>query len=99
VVMDRHGRLPTDYAAMAATRGLDARSETDLAAALDRLGDEGVLEVLVEAGPRISAAVLDAGLWDEAVTIHAVEGGADRIVSRYRAGEPAWEEFDVLRHR
>ena len=99
VAMDRSDRLPAAYVTAAAARGLDARGETDLVAALRRLASEGVLEVLVEAGPRLSAAVLDGPLWDEAITIHAGDGGPDRVVRDYRAGEPAWERFDVLRHR
>jgi diaminohydroxyphosphoribosylaminopyrimidine deaminase/5-amino-6-(5-phosphoribosylamino)uracil reductase len=99
VVLDRHERLPPEYAPAAALRGLNVRVESDLGAALDRLAADGALEVLVEAGPRLSAAVLDAGLWDEAIDIHAGPGGADRVERRYRAGEQAWEALDVLRHR
>lgn len=99
VVFDRHGRLPAAYVAAAALRGLDVRVETDLDAAFDRLAADGALEVLVEAGPRLSGAVLEADLWDEAIDIHAGPGGRDRVERRYRAGEPAWEGLDVLRHR
>jgi len=98
VVMDRQGRLSGAYIAAAAQRGLDVRAETGLSTALRRLGDEGVLEVLVEAGPNLSTAILASDLWDESITIHADEEG-DRVERAYRVGEQAWEEADVLRHR
>jgi diaminohydroxyphosphoribosylaminopyrimidine deaminase / 5-amino-6-(5-phosphoribosylamino)uracil reductase len=103
VVMDRDGRLPDGYAQAADARGLDVRVETDLTVALRRLGDEGVLEVLVEGGPRVSTAVLVDALWDETVNIHVGDDG-DRIERAYRTGPLAWAErnwegLDVLRHR
>jgi diaminohydroxyphosphoribosylaminopyrimidine deaminase/5-amino-6-(5-phosphoribosylamino)uracil reductase len=41
------------------------RDSVDLAALLAELGSRGCNEVLVEAGPRLVGAFLDAGLWDE----------------------------------
>jgi diaminohydroxyphosphoribosylaminopyrimidine deaminase/5-amino-6-(5-phosphoribosylamino)uracil reductase len=96
-VMDRQGRLPPAYAEAAAARGLDVRVETDLETALRRLAADGALEVLVEAGPTLSAAVLGSGLWDESIAIAA--GEPDRVSRTYRQPQPLWEEFDVLRHR
>jgi len=97
VVMDRQGRLPSAYAEAAAARSLDVRVETDLEAALRRLAADGAVEVLVEAGPSLSDAVLGSELWDESITITA--GDPDRVVRAYRQPQPHWEEFDVLRHR
>ncbi len=76
-ILDRRGRVPADYLAAAAQRGLRPLVFTDLDEALARLGAEGVHEVLVEAGPTLTAAVLAADLWDEHVVI--AKGDPDRI--------------------
>ncbi len=82
-VLDRRGRVPASYIAGAAGRGLDASIEQGIEAALDRLGREGALEVLVEAGPRVTASVLEADLWDEHVVIRQAEPG-DLCEVRFR---------------
>ena len=76
-ILDRRGRVPADYLTAAAQRGLRPLIFADLDEALARLGAEGVHEVLVEAGPTLTAAVLAAGLWDEHVVI--AKGDPDRI--------------------
>ncbi|MGC1303294.1 MAG: bifunctional diaminohydroxyphosphoribosylaminopyrimidine deaminase/5-amino-6-(5-phosphoribosylamino)uracil reductase RibD [Caulobacteraceae bacterium] len=68
-VLDRRGRVPDSWLKAAATRGLDAYRATNLEAALDELGRRGAMEVLVEAGPGLSEAVLQSGFWDEHVLI------------------------------
>jgi diaminohydroxyphosphoribosylaminopyrimidine deaminase/5-amino-6-(5-phosphoribosylamino)uracil reductase len=69
VILDRRGRTPPAYLAGARARGFEPWVETDLTQALYRLGEAGVLEVLVEAGPQVLASVLASGLWDEHVVI------------------------------
>lgn len=76
-ILDRRGHVPAGYLTAAAQRGLRPLIFTDLDDALTRLGIEGVHEVLVEAGPTLTAAVLAADLWDEHVVI--AKGDPDRI--------------------
>ena len=87
-VLDRHGRVPASYIAGATERGLDVSIEQDIEAALDRLGREGALEVLVEAGPRVTASVLEADLWDEHVVIRQA-ASSDVCEIRFRTGTAA----------
>ena len=48
-----------------------------------RAGLGGVLEVLVEAGPRLSEAVLEAE-WDEQWTIRRTSSPEDEVVQKFR---------------
>jgi diaminohydroxyphosphoribosylaminopyrimidine deaminase/5-amino-6-(5-phosphoribosylamino)uracil reductase len=72
-ILDRRGRTPLAYLDAAAARGLDASVHTDLAALLDDLGADGVLTAMVEAGPTLRQAVLNADLWDEEVIFRRPE--------------------------
>jgi len=82
LIMDRRGRTPAPYVAAAASRGLDVVLCTDLAAAIRTAGRFGALQLLVEAGPQITGAMLDSDLWDEWVLIRqgAAQGEPDRVV-------------------
>lgn len=79
VLLDRRGRIHADYFAAARKRGFLPRLATDIPTALRDLGNLGALEVLVEAGPRITAHLLAGGLWDEHVRITANGDGTDRV--------------------
>jgi diaminohydroxyphosphoribosylaminopyrimidine deaminase/5-amino-6-(5-phosphoribosylamino)uracil reductase len=82
VILDRRGRmarLGREYIKWAESNGLKVKIETDIAKSLDFLGSQGCLEVLVEAGPTLSQAVLDSPLWNEHVSIRQQAGSADRI--------------------
>ena len=68
-ILDRNGQVPADYLAEATRRGLRPLLFDDIGDALARLGSEGVHEVLVEAGPTLTGALLATGLWDEHVVI------------------------------
>ena len=68
-ILDRRGRTPPAYVKAAEARGFDVRVRRDVPALLAELGDEGVLEALVEAGPTLLGAFLDRDLWDEHVII------------------------------
>lgn len=83
-ILDRTGRVPTDYLTKAAQRGFRPMLFADIGDALARLGSEGVHEVLVEAGPTLTAAILSTDIWDEHVAIKkAGDDGPDHItVSR-----------------
>lgn len=79
-ILDRTGRVPADYLTAAAQRGLRPMLFADIGDALTRLGSEGVHEVLVEAGPTLTAAILSTDIWDEHVAIKkAGDGGPDHI--------------------
>ena len=68
-ILDRNGQVPADYLAEATRRGLRPMLFDDIGDALACLGSEGVHEVLVEAGPTLTGALLATGLWDEHVVI------------------------------
>lgn len=83
-ILDRTRRVPADYLTAAAQRGFRPMLFADIGDALARLGSEGVHEVLVEAGPTLTATILSTDIWDEHVAIRkAGDGGPDHItVSR-----------------
>ena len=86
-ILDRRGRVPAAYLDAARTRGFEPFLADGIEDALDRLGDAGALEVLVEAGPALLASLDAAGLWDEWVTIRKRDGGAaDEVEIRGRDG-------------
>jgi diaminohydroxyphosphoribosylaminopyrimidine deaminase / 5-amino-6-(5-phosphoribosylamino)uracil reductase len=69
VLMDRRNRIPKDYIEDAMERGFDVLRPASLAEAFSALGKAGANEVLVEAGPELTKAVLSSGQWDEHVLI------------------------------
>jgi diaminohydroxyphosphoribosylaminopyrimidine deaminase/5-amino-6-(5-phosphoribosylamino)uracil reductase len=79
IILDRRGRVPDSFVRDAEGRGFRVRREADLAASVRWLGEQGVQEVLVEAGPTLSGAILESGIWDESVVISRQSGHADRI--------------------
>ncbi|MGZ3697028.1 MAG: bifunctional diaminohydroxyphosphoribosylaminopyrimidine deaminase/5-amino-6-(5-phosphoribosylamino)uracil reductase RibD [Bdellovibrionota bacterium] len=89
VLLDRRGRVPRTWIENARSRGLEVLTGLELEESLEVLGSRGVLEVLVEAGPTLTAEVLKKGLWDQLVLItQGPEGQAgsqeDRIENVYR---------------
>lgn len=87
-ILDRRGRVDAAYLAEAEARGFRPVIAIDLVAALKDLAAQGCNEVLVEAGPVITEAVRDLGLWDEWVRIDKGQGpdGSDRITITSRNG-------------
>ncbi len=69
VVMDRSSKTPATWIHEANARGFEVWVKKDLRAALLELGKEGITECLIEAGPRLTSAVLSQGLWNEHVII------------------------------
>ncbi|MEO6609777.1 MAG: bifunctional diaminohydroxyphosphoribosylaminopyrimidine deaminase/5-amino-6-(5-phosphoribosylamino)uracil reductase RibD, partial [Aestuariivirga sp.] len=69
VLMDRRRRIPKSYVIESEARGFDVLMPASLDEAFKTLGQLGVNEVLVEAGPEITNAVLQSGQWDEHVLI------------------------------
>ena len=91
------------YIDAARQRGFDTVFATGLEPALRALASEGVLEVLVEAGPQLTQSVLASPFWDEHVCI--IQGAAanaeDQIEIRRNcksAAEPEAGERHVHRH-
>jgi diaminohydroxyphosphoribosylaminopyrimidine deaminase/5-amino-6-(5-phosphoribosylamino)uracil reductase len=87
IVLDRRGRTPEDWLKASETRGFRVRTDLPgLEEALNFLGSQGVLEVLVEAGPAITQSVLSASLWDEHVVITQAkkEGDQDTVEAKLR---------------
>lgn len=74
LILDRHGRTPAAYREEAAARGFDVRVAAGIGEALDLAGSLGALSLLAEAGPAVTAALLDGGDWDELVTIRQAAG-------------------------
>jgi diaminohydroxyphosphoribosylaminopyrimidine deaminase/5-amino-6-(5-phosphoribosylamino)uracil reductase len=80
VVLDRRGRTPASWTQAARSRGFEVLIRPDLTAALKELGDRGVLQLLVEAGPSLSSSVLSMGIWNRHVVM--TQGQPDRIETR-----------------
>lgn len=101
VILDRRARVPQTYVAAARARGFEVWLAQSLPHALRQLGDVGALEVLVEAGPQLTGAVLASELWDEHVLIRQNNNRSadDQITIRLRTA-PTWagKEADVFRH-
>ena len=88
LVSDRRGRVGRDWQDKARKNGFTLHSPSSLEEGLDYLGKNGVLQVLIEAGPTLRDAWLQSGLWDESVVILQGEGDADdEIDIQFREGE------------
>jgi diaminohydroxyphosphoribosylaminopyrimidine deaminase / 5-amino-6-(5-phosphoribosylamino)uracil reductase len=102
VILDRRSRVPPAYLAAASSRGFDTLVAQALPGVLEELGRSGVLEVLVEAGPQLTRAILEDGLWDEHVIIRLGGDGAggDTVDLRYLRQSPLHvrRDADVLGH-
>jgi diaminohydroxyphosphoribosylaminopyrimidine deaminase/5-amino-6-(5-phosphoribosylamino)uracil reductase len=94
-ILDRRRRVSEAYFAAARARGLEPRCYDGLEAALEDLGAAGALEVLVEAGPSLRAAVLERGLWDEEVIFQQAPspGVADDTRIARRDGAAAFADI------
>jgi diaminohydroxyphosphoribosylaminopyrimidine deaminase / 5-amino-6-(5-phosphoribosylamino)uracil reductase len=69
IILDRRRRVSQKYLDDAAARGFDAVVADDFEQALRDVADTGALEVLIEAGPAVTAHVLATDFWDEHVRI------------------------------
>ncbi|OAM73015.1 bifunctional diaminohydroxyphosphoribosylaminopyrimidine deaminase/5-amino-6-(5-phosphoribosylamino)uracil reductase RibD [Devosia elaeis] len=79
VILDRRRRISADYLAASRQRGFLPVIAADLHTTLRHLGDIGALEVLVEAGPQVTASVRESGLWDEHIRITSIPGAEDGV--------------------
>jgi diaminohydroxyphosphoribosylaminopyrimidine deaminase / 5-amino-6-(5-phosphoribosylamino)uracil reductase len=102
VLMDRRRRIPQSYIAAASARGFDVKMPGTLQEAFAELGQLGVNEVLVEAGPELTRAVLSSNAWDELVLIRQskMPGQDDEIaiISNHKFPiQPMQESTNVFR--
>jgi diaminohydroxyphosphoribosylaminopyrimidine deaminase / 5-amino-6-(5-phosphoribosylamino)uracil reductase len=84
-VLDRRGRVSKDWLESREKQGFELLAyppEADFNEFLRILGHRGVLELLVEAGPSVSASILTQGLWDEQVRIEVLSNGQPDLVTR-----------------
>ncbi len=94
-LLDRRRRIDDAWLQAAAARGFEPFRADDLESALDQLGRHGVLEVLVEAGPALTAAVLESGLWDEHVLIRQAAAGQSETIELRRRDPARAESFTI----
>ncbi|WP_184719077.1 bifunctional diaminohydroxyphosphoribosylaminopyrimidine deaminase/5-amino-6-(5-phosphoribosylamino)uracil reductase RibD [Caulobacter sp.] len=74
-ILDRRGRTAPAYLDAARERGFVPSLHGDMSEMLAALAEDGVMEALVECGPTLLSAFLEAGLWDEHVIIRQRAGG------------------------
>jgi diaminohydroxyphosphoribosylaminopyrimidine deaminase / 5-amino-6-(5-phosphoribosylamino)uracil reductase len=91
VLFDRRRQIPNVYYEAATARGFDVNVAVDFETALREIAATGGLEVLVEAGPKLTAHVLQTPFWDEHITITQTDT-EDHIMINTNGGA------DVLRH-
>jgi diaminohydroxyphosphoribosylaminopyrimidine deaminase / 5-amino-6-(5-phosphoribosylamino)uracil reductase len=77
VLFDRRRRVSQSYLDAATERGFKISFANDLLSTLKNLSEQGMLEVLVEAGPSLTQSFLESNLWDEHVLI--TKGDPDQI--------------------
>lgn len=88
VVLDRRGRVASqvsDWVKERENSGFRVKILEDLDEAFSFLGKQGVLEVLVEAGPELSQTIEARSLWNERVTIRKQPSGPDQIETEVRS--------------
>gem|GEM_PF-2567041 len=87
-ILDRSGRVSNEWLRRAAERGFDLTHITGQSTWMETLlsiGAKGCLQVLIEAGPRITSDILDSKLWDEHVAYLSTRGHEDICIKRRRA--------------
>jgi diaminohydroxyphosphoribosylaminopyrimidine deaminase/5-amino-6-(5-phosphoribosylamino)uracil reductase len=89
-ILDRRRRVPPAYLSLAQRRGFRPQVVASVDDALTAAAANGALEMLVEAGPAVTAHVLSTGLWDEHIIIRKNAGGpaTDSVERRLRAKPP-----------
>jgi diaminohydroxyphosphoribosylaminopyrimidine deaminase/5-amino-6-(5-phosphoribosylamino)uracil reductase len=69
VVLDKRSRVPTSWISEREANGFNCHISNTPEEALRFLGEQGVMEVLVEAGPKVSEYFLSNNLWNKDVKI------------------------------
>ncbi|HTN60090.1 MAG TPA: bifunctional diaminohydroxyphosphoribosylaminopyrimidine deaminase/5-amino-6-(5-phosphoribosylamino)uracil reductase RibD [Devosia sp.] len=101
IILDRRGRVPPAYLEAVVARGMVASIAKSIPDAFADLGRQGAFEVLVEAGPSVTRAIIEGGWCDEHVTIHqdGVAPDEDQVlVHRYGHEFSAAGVDNVLGH-
>jgi diaminohydroxyphosphoribosylaminopyrimidine deaminase/5-amino-6-(5-phosphoribosylamino)uracil reductase len=76
-IIDRRGRVPESYLDAAKERRLLPVIYNDIAAAILDLNDKNAQDILVEAGPTLSNAMIEEGHWTMQINLH--KGNPDKI--------------------
>ncbi len=69
IVLDKRGRVPTSWISEREANGFKYHRSSTPEEALQFLGERGVMEVLVEAGPQVAEYFLSHNLWNKDVII------------------------------
>ena len=77
ILFDRRRRIADAYVAAAQHRGFNVIWASDVEHALRDAATHGALEVLIEAGPQLTASVLASPYWDEHVLIRQSSKAGD----------------------
>ncbi len=78
-VLDRRKRVPEEWFEKKTLQGFEVMRGHDFLDALQFLGSQGCLEVLIEAGPTLTQFILDQGYWDEHYRIQVQKGLEDQV--------------------
>ncbi|MFL5814045.1 MAG: bifunctional diaminohydroxyphosphoribosylaminopyrimidine deaminase/5-amino-6-(5-phosphoribosylamino)uracil reductase RibD [Bdellovibrionia bacterium] len=81
-IMDRRRQVPMSWLEQKRAQGFQVVSSQDFKdfpTLLEFLGSQGVLEVMIEAGPTFSEYVLSNGLWDESFRIESRQNHQNRV--------------------
>lgn len=86
-IMDRRRQVPASWIEQRRAQGFEIvpnHEFSDFPSLLEFLGRQGVLEVLIEAGPTFSEHVLSSGFWNESFRIErsSVKGADDNVVRK-----------------
>lgn len=89
MILDRRQRVPQAWLTRAEKRGFRPIVCSTILEALEIAAARGAIEVMVESGPSVTGAILEAGLWDEHYIIHKNGNGpgADWVETRFRQSE------------
>lgn len=99
-ILDRRCRVPKSYLEKSVARGFEPVLYQDLQEVLRDLGQRGAREILVEAGPQLSQAVLDSDLWAMDIVLH--QGAPDWVDVRFNSqmafsfNKAAWHWDNLL---
>lgn len=96
-ILDRRRRVPAAYLAAASARGFVPVIYDTIEAALADLTARGVRDILAEAGPQLSASLLNSSYWAQDIVIQA--GGDERITVQYHpylTGTTGWQLENML---
>jgi diaminohydroxyphosphoribosylaminopyrimidine deaminase/5-amino-6-(5-phosphoribosylamino)uracil reductase len=81
ILSDRRRRIPSSWIEREKTLGFLPHFAENLSEGLEFLGKNGVLQVLIEAGPELRSAWEMSGLWDESVVIKQGKPGEDDAIN------------------